>query len=188
MCFDSKRKINIEAFFPIRVRGLALSCINLNRSSQLTGEKCLLVNGKCANGDKFGGGKRKEIGKWKRRAKIEGIWHGRNMEERVEREGEKSLKSRTSQGHFHLRYPVWNLSFLSRRHFNTYIYIYIYTLAKHLSLTQHIFREEKALVQRKKNFLTVKFSLVRKKFLKNLIIHSFITSFTYTWKYNIIDR
>lgn len=127
MCFDSKRKINIEAFFPIRVRGLALSCINLNRSSQLTdgiGEKCLLVNGKCANGDKFGGGKRKEIGKWERRAKIEGIWHGRNMEERVEREGEKSLKSRTSQGHFHLRYPVWNLSFLSRRHFNTYIYIH----------------------------------------------------------------
>lgn len=160
MCFDSKRKINIEAFFPIRVRGLALSCINLNRSSQLTGEKCLLVNGKCANGDKFGGGKRKEIGKWKRRAKIEGIWHGRNMEERVEREGEKSLKSRTSQGHFHLRYPVWNLSFLSRRHFNTYIYIY--TRETFITHATHFSRGKSSGAKKKKFFNREIFSRAKK--------------------------
>lgn len=96
------------------------------------------------------------------------------QEERVEREGEKSLKSRTSQGHFHLRYPVWNLSFLSRRHFNTYIYIYIHTRETFITHVTHFSRGKSSRV--KKNFKQDSDREIFRatKFLKNLIIHSFI--------------
>lgn len=43
----------------------------------------------------------------------EGGKREREIEKRVEREGEKNARSRTSQGHFHLRHPACDLSFLS---------------------------------------------------------------------------
>lgn len=106
------------------------------------------------------------------------------QEERVEREGEKSLKSRTSQGHFHLRYPVWNLSFLSRRHFNTHIYIY----SRNVYHSRNTFFARKKLYNIKNNFKqdSDREHFRAKKFLKNLIIHSFIV--VYICGNKILDR
>lgn len=106
------------------------------------------------------------------------------QEERVEREGEKSLKSRTSQGHFHLRYPVWNLSFLSRRHFNTHIYIYI--RETFITRVTHFSRGKSSSIKNNFKQDSDREHFRAKKFLKNLIIHSFIVVYIYGNK--ILDR